>query len=525
MTDFLEFTKTIEASYTVDAVGDGRPALPEGLRYTHPADSILGRYFTETVVPDGAVCAPNGRYDTVVIGFRAPYGWDYPCGLPTPFAPSVEDVAAYYGEGDIRRQLGYYSSFDQVVHTYALPTGSDTRSAYTWFAWFFQLGESHGPWHSEPVFRKHFRRIAEHMPEFSKNNPGMLSYYQSVDKRFRGIRTPIKPGKYLKKYFSDVLTEEEIQVLGIRWQAKSMPPKLTITQDADEIEAVYRGAYLGSCMHFGSGYFDGDEHPARVYAGPDLGLAYIGDRDDADGRVLVWPDRKQYIDKMYGDTNRLSEALDAAGYTRVSRDKFVGARLQRIKSGGAFVMPYLDFCDHAEDAGDFLIANPNGDIFCRNTNGLSGEIERFTCVITGWTSRDEDDFEWVDQADGLVCYEELHDNWFRCAGDGEYHHNDDKSSLFDDSWSGRKIYYSVSYLESSDEFRLCEGSGEWVREEDAIVLHDGTVWSPEYFEDHGAVCDICGDAYAIEDMVTTEDGQLVAKEHAPQTDDEMGAAA
>lgn len=144
--------------------------------------------------------------------------------------------------------------------------------------WEFE--DRYSPWETEGWWRLNQHIWQEHAPVGSEKHPGLLSYYQDPIKRVADIRTPIKPGRYLKKYFSHLLSEQEIRQCAIKWEEAFSPRELKVTQDADEIESVYEHG-PSSCMAGGDGNFSGYCHPSRVYAGPDLGIAYIGPKDAA----------------------------------------------------------------------------------------------------------------------------------------------------------------------------------------------------------------------------------------------------
>ncbi|MFB2553931.1 hypothetical protein [Ensifer soli] len=233
-------------------------------------------------------------------------------------------------------------------------------------------GRDRHPWLRHNWFRANFRRWVELLPVPSKTQPGRLAYYTSSAKRAARRETPIKAGRWLQKYFGDILTQEQIKEHALEWEAACGPVDVHITQDADEIEAVYRSNHNGSCMWFGDTSYRGSCHPARVYAGPDLGIAYIGTTDDAKGRCLVWREKKIFFYKTYGDGDRLKSALVTAGYTEAGSDAFTGARLQRIPYEDRYVMPYVDTHEAATDDGEFVILDDDGEIGCRSSDHIRG---------------------------------------------------------------------------------------------------------------------------------------------------------
>src|SRR5690242_9988742 len=76
----------------------------------------------------------------------------------------------------------------------------------------FYSGEYQEPvWKDERFWRayRHCRQF--HYVHVSPKDPGMLLYVQSTEKGRRGIHTPIKAGRYLKKFFGDYLSDKEIK--------------------------------------------------------------------------------------------------------------------------------------------------------------------------------------------------------------------------------------------------------------------------------------------------------------------------
>src|SRR3546814_4208725 len=74
---------------------------------------------------------------------------------------------------------------------------------------------------------------------------------------------------------------------------------------------------------------------------PVTAIAYIGPRDNARARSVVWPVRKIYT-SLYGDVSRLRLLLENAGYAKGGLN---GARIRRIVDGDSFVVPYIDAGD------------------------------------------------------------------------------------------------------------------------------------------------------------------------------------
>lgn len=370
------------------------------------------------------------------------------------------------------------------------------------------------PWYKHSWFRDNVMRWIEHFPAPSESTKGLLAYYQTPEKRARDIRTPIKPGKYLKKFFSDVLTDEEIHEAALEWSTHFALREVKITQDADEIVQIYRGAYLGSCMHFGQGGWSGSCHPARVYAGPDLGIAYIGPIDNIDARCLVWPEKKIYFAKWYGDGPRLEAALIDAGYKEGYATDFHSARIQRIEYGRGFVVPYVDVADEAEDNGTYLVLSYSGDVNLRNTNGLSYDEDDTECddCARDYNSSDEG---YVTASGRNICDRCYKRNYFTCEGTNEVYNNDHLV------WMDGETYCS-SY--ANEHFTYCEYEDEYVKNEDIVETVEDESVSIQYARREGFHCAL-SDRWDLDKShrIRLSDGRYISTASLPELQDFLDA--
>lgn len=343
------------------------------------------------------------------------------------------------------------------------------------------------PWHDEPWYQA---RHDEHFCHVSTEQSGKIAFTENAAKGQVDRQLVMSPGRYLHRFFSEHLDNEAIEGWCARLSVLLQEHALKITQDADEIEDVYVGG-PSSCMAHEANCFDGPCHPVRVYAGPDTALAYIGPREDATARSVVWPGRKIYT-SIYGDVSRLRLLLEDAGYTEGGLD---GARIRRIESCGDLVVPYIDAGGDLADTGDYLVIG-RGGISSENTNGLSNSP--WYCPRC---DNDANPHQTVYDADGGYeewCYDCFQSDATYCAHNHRYYsddecfvtvHNDRGSEtvLEDDAQD-----YGAVYLEDRDEWwaesccRRCDASGEWFHLEDLTEYHgewlsDGHL--PEPFDD------------------------------------------
>lgn len=250
----------------------------------------------------------------------------------------------------------------------------------------------------------------EHFCHLSLKQPGKIAYTENAAKGEQDRQTIVGPGRYLTKFFKDKLTPSEIEELACRVSVDADACGMKITQDADEIEEVYVNG-PSSCM-------SGDDfstHPARVYAGPDLALAYTGAIDDASGRAVVWPEKKLYSD-IYGDCTRLKMLLTEAGYTY---GRMVGARVRKIAADNGYVMPYVDGVHGAEVEGEFIRLG-SGSLCTQNTCGATNGGPE--CANCG-NIYDEDDGYYIDEVEEVWCDSCAADTT-RCEVTGERYRDD-----------------------------------------------------------------------------------------------------
>jgi hypothetical protein len=349
------------------------------------------------------------------------------------------------------------------------------------------------PWKNYPWFYNNLERWAEMVPVPSVKIAGRLAYYQSVEKRVRNIETPIKAGRWLSKYFGDLLTQEEIQKHGLEWEARFGPAEVRITQDSDEIEKVYQSAHLGSCMWFPHDDYAGRCHPARVYGGGlDLGIAYIwnDESEEAAARCLVWPEKKIFLGKMYGDDFRLRLALEQIGYKEGDNHDFSGARLRRIvHRSDVFVLPYIDTHSYVRDDGDYLILDSYGDIGCQSSEHVEGlsvyeEPEVYaTCYDCEDDIVDSDDASYI-SGRGHCCDSCLDLNHFRCEVSGDYHPDDDRAET-PDEWT-----VAESSVRRNSDWFFCQHSDKWYPHSgyDQVGLVEGGYCEQSYAEANGFFC-------------------------------------
>ena len=373
-----------------------------------------------------------------------------------------------------------------------------------------------------PVWRReHFWRYSGHIHQnhfthVSTTDPGVLAYTENPEKGERDIQTKIKAGRYLKKFFGEILSDKEIKFYA-NWQTTGQQRSdyhneklwsLCFAKTADEIAHVYcKGPH--SCMD--GTHFTFDRHPTRVYAAGDLAIAYLQDGEgNIKARCLVWPDR-QVAGRVYPNVDywsvdgfasytesklcqsALMERLKTAGYrfTAEGDVTFDGARILKKDCPGGYVMPYLDHQYGVIDYSDsyWHMSRGSGE----SCDSTSGYIETHD---NSWTC-DRCEERYYDDSCSYQVYTDIRNdgrphwgysqNWceyctdnhaFRCEGSDYYFADDiDQVEIDGDTYARAWAIANGAYQS--------ERTDEWYfeREDPRVVLEDGTVISTSEMED------------------------------------------
>jgi hypothetical protein len=311
----------------------------------------------------------------------------------------------------------------------------------------------------------------------------MVRYIASIKDGRRGKWTIARPGTYLAAFYPN-LPSTTVQRWVLEHDKEHAVPPLKLARTGDEIVEVYRDG-PNSCMSYNS-----VADCTRVYAGPDLAVAYTTNQhDDISARAVVWPERKLYYN-YYGD-QRIVASLEAEGYKQGSLQ---GARIQRIPDGNGFVGPYIDGIYACSDRGDFLVLDRDGELCAENTDGMIGS------AITCYNCYDcvEEGDERIDPYDGETwCHDCYHETFTYCGGCYE----DVRIDLSLDTANGPRCEpcYDDNYEECVD----CGESHETFSMEEGP---DGITRCHCCHSEIVAVCDECGDDCVITHMARDEDG-------------------
>jgi hypothetical protein len=359
------------------------------------------------------------------------------------------------------------------------------------------------------------------------------------------VRTWIKPGRYLEKYFSEVLRAHGINGTKLAKEYASMyePKKVFFATTEDEIQAVYeRGP--ASCMSSATyrrdngwgypskGLWPDDYHACRTYAAGDLQIAYLLDSDENPkskviARAVVWPEKKTHS-RCYGDEVRLKTMLMQQGYTFKSP---VGAKLLRKPHKRRFIVPYIDQGNRSGQGAlaikdmktHLLIVRQEVGTYPANaTSGLSGgrympdgsqddgtgecshcgEERNTIRVYSGGASGDYQ--HWCDG-----CIEEY--GAFMCGLDNRYY----------DAAHMSQVIMADGYIWSERAFWqngfVCPGNGQRYHTRNRVAVRTNDVGKSAYYSQDWACenafrCQYTGDMYLPSEKVILADGQVWSRQ-------------
>lgn len=204
-----------------------------------------------------------------------------------------------------------------------------------------------------------------HFTHVSTVDRNMIAYTASDEKGEKDIQTPMKPGRYLKKFFK-CYDDETIAAMSAMYNdfiadaLSTDTTQLNFARDQEKILWVYLNGPK-SCMSHPELHYrhTGGFHPVRLYEGSDLAIAYILNRKGrVPARTVVWPEKKLY-NRLYGDgengvfQNKLKRLLENLGYKY--SPFFIGARISRkvidspVTGKPVRICPYLDCAETVEE--------------------------------------------------------------------------------------------------------------------------------------------------------------------------------
>lgn len=415
------------------------------------------------------------------------------------------DMAVCLSLGDEQKFLKYRA---------AARTAKIKFNSGTWIPvpWISASWANHS--YGTPLYPHHFVHISE-------EDPLQVAYADSVDKLIADRFTRTKPGRYLMKFYDNVLSEDEIRTWAERVQAMAAPAELLFiaSDDKDGWKRVYRDG-PSSCMK-------GDDC-VQVYAHDKsvLRLAHLVQGNNIMARCIVREDTKEYI-RVYPNTDgtennkwhmSLRERLEGMDYTHGDME---GVLLDCDETNsGEYVCPYIDGGNGNyvsasvvhRDGKRYLLLSRDGDMDAQSTGGTIGE----SCSCPSCENRcDEDDLHYVESRGESICESCLSEYYiyaYVSRNNQEYIPNDDAIYCESDG-----EYYADDYTNDADIYQ-CEHTGDWYHLDDMCSTSRGYV--------HNKYCipldveDSEGNSYAFRDDVThTHDERSIHDDDAETRED------
>lgn len=360
------------------------------------------------------------------------------------------------------------------------------------------------PWSGAVWWKNHAHIHGEHFPHVSqKNSVGLMAYTPSDAEGSADSQVPIKPGKYLEKYFAKVLDPFIIRDLCTAFSNVFEDNCLIFADTEDEFESLYVTG-PSSCMSKAKDSYTSHIHPVRVYAAGDLALVYMKRDGRIVARALCFPAKKLYS-RVYGDAGRIEPLLAKDGW---KKGPPVGAKLQRVltwenkreKSGNrAFVAPHIDDINWLMDEGDHLVIGNPGETPHKvkgvKLTGASGVTEWVSLQcrscnkeVTASTlqrvyiDRMATHLQW--------CADCVNTHTFKCVGSGHRVINSEAVEMFDGSKMWRRLF------DDGNGF-ICAGNGKNYPTQMRANVRDAagksiSVSKQWYKESQCAPCKTCG---------------------------------
>ena len=166
-----------------------------------------------------------------------------------------------------------------------------------------------------------WKDITDHFAHVAVKDPTRIAFTPDAEKGEADKQTLIAPGKYLQKFFGDVLSCGQIRTHAMQHSLQFEQNELKFASTVEEIERVYKPTLGCSC-------FSGTTK-ANLYGSGDFAVAYLEDENGkVTARCVCIPSRKIYI-HPYGDYERIGSLLEKAGYKDAGYTKshFTGLRL------------------------------------------------------------------------------------------------------------------------------------------------------------------------------------------------------
>lgn len=423
-------------------------------------------------------------------------------------APEVQGIDALYFDSYASFERFAYREFSvDSSEIVTMPTSSsmaialrilDRFTGNNWWLWRENMRYLSGDYktpefykylidHPNPNLRQRLREMWWTFPHVSASDPELLAYTQSPLKGLADIQTPTRVGRFVQKYFGDVLTPEDIRELANMCKGNELHWATT----GEEMEDVYRNGPSSCMAHSRCDYGFHDIHPVMAYEG-EFRLAYLKKFGRVTARAMVhW--RSQTFPRVYGEEGQtLREMLERDGFEYASFPE--GAQLKALQEGGRYAMPYIDGDNHyvsfIESRGVFVIKEYDSDHnYCARST-------------QGWWS-----------AEPLTRYCE------HCGDDVEIE-DDDEDWDYSESEGYSVCPHCINHHFTYAYSRM--GNMDWVRSDNVVEVGD-RYYDTNHISDYDVVYSEYTNEYLeLDDAVSDRDGDYMPADQALKVIDEDG---
>ncbi len=350
------------------------------------------------------------------------------------------------------------------------------------------------------------RAVKAHYCHVSVEDPSKIAFTPSERHGREDRQVRMKPGKYLRKFYSTDLSENEITEYARKFAATNEKVDFQLAETADEIEEVYTDG-PHSCMS--------NSASVRAYAGHGLAVAYITGKDgDPTARAVCWPEKSIFA-RIYGDESRLLSSLLRAGYRRAGsqlRDQapgeargnvprapdFEGATLDAEQADSGWVCPWFDFSPNtvgpvSTPEGTVLRVSRGGEFTANSTEGVIGGR---LCEHCNEHCSDEESYYVSEQNWCESCYESY---GFHCEQCEESYHTDDSREVHADRDARHSYTQYWCTGCAGDDAEECEECNKLYCSDGIIGTENGTVLCKECADEKLTCCERCDSTVEIDE--------------------------
>lgn len=352
-------------------------------------------------------------------------------------------------------------------------------------------------------------------PDVSTNDPKQIAYFESIEKRKRGLRTSGKPGKFLRRFLdNDVEVEDYTRILRENYlcdpgsfqirsgNTREVFKKIFTAQLGQQIDPrchEFKKLLHCSCMRY---EFSGSEaHPSEAYASGDFEIYWVEDEAKrVCSRSVV--STTGFYAPIYTVTDGAYELLkshfETLGFRQAEYGSWVGLSLLAIGSVNNRIGPYFDIGPKSLDEN--LVISRNGCYEASSTSGyLCYDAYRDNCPRCG-DDYDEDDGVHI-EGEGETWCSYCADNYaFSSDYDGELYHINTSVTIY------RVDHHNEAWTDdqASNYARYCEHTGDYWHPDDATEVFDGTFVNNQDLYDEYTCSDHSGEWFPSNTMIEVE---------------------